>query len=89
MKYIFLHEPSHGISLNWKNILVVLIKAQLIAQTMTFFLFQATSNRERGDSYYVCATALVCINHYMIFSMKKMDTQRIIKQFDEFIEKSE
>lgn len=69
--------------------LVVLIMTQFVAQTLAFFLIQATSNRERGDSYYACATALVSINHYFIYVKRKTDIHKLFENFDEFIENSE
>lgn len=88
-QFIFRPEPTQRLTINWKNVLVVLMQGLIAAQMLAFLLFQAKSNRERGDSLYISSTAIVCINHYLIYIKRKGDTFILIDNFDKFIEKSE
>lgn len=87
-QFIYLLVPTQGFLLTWKNVFVLMMQGQLMVQTLAFFLFKSESNRERGDSYYVCSTAIACINHYLIYIERESDTLKLIDKFDGFIQNS-
>lgn len=81
------HRQNHY-PFTWKNLLVVFIFAQMCVGTTGFFILQAKTVREYGDSFYASLTlfanAIYCL--IFIFNIKKI--QKLIENLEEFIRKS-
>lgn len=81
-------QSERRVSLNPKNLLVLLFFTQGFILTAAFFLFKVKSVREFGDSFYAFATELANAIYFLSHIGKMGNILQLIENLEGFIERS-
>lgn len=85
-QFIYLNSNRGNRLLSWKNVVVILLLAQMGLQTLAFSIFQAKTHIELGNSFYMFATAFNNFNAYLVYIKKRHDIQIFIEKLEQFME---
>lgn len=79
--------PNHH-PYNWKNLLAVFVLAQGFILTAAFCLFQASTVREYGDSFYAFITEFANAIYLLSNIRKITKIKQLIQELETFVQNS-
>lgn len=79
---------SPSTSYNWRNLTVLQLHVIMFAVSVAFFLFEAHSFAECGDSFYSSVCYLVLVLSMSAIIPKAADIFILMEKFGKFIERS-
>lgn len=86
---IYPSQSNRNVLLNAKNVYFSLTMIEMIISSMAFFVFQAESIEEFGQSFFVSITILYALVGLLITIWKIPNILMLIEHFDEFVGKRE
>lgn len=75
-------------SFNWKILCILIFIIIHTVTSIAFFLFEAKSIQEYGDSFYAILSEFLCLASSPTIISKMPDIFMLIENFEKFIEKS-
>lgn len=80
---------QHSRSINWRSVFMLYPPIQMTVCSLAFLLFEADNIVDAGTAFYVVDTEICCTFYYLALMWKKLKIQKLIDNFEKFVEKSE